>query len=172
MRNAYPIYEVTHVVPRLLELRGESVTEHSLDGCHEVGGNSAVVLSLDAEGRMLLRNADHSGKERGEVVDVGGVSVNRLGERDGLNISGLRSVREDALELLVVVEHILVIVRDGPSPGSVLQVLTLYISRVMSTPYCASTGAVERTAALCASVRGTTSAGMTRSEARVAMVLE
>jgi len=70
----------------------EGIAQGFAHRCEQVLAHNGIVLGLNAKARVLLGDAPHGGRERGETIDVGGVSPNRMrkGFRLSRRISGWR----------------------------------------------------------------------------------
>lgn len=92
--------------PSILDVVGQGIAKNLADGADQVVTNDGVMVGLDEERSVLLSNALNSVRKLGKVVDVLGISKNRVGEGSLLSASLLVSEREVVLQLGMGAEHV------------------------------------------------------------------
>lgn len=94
--------------PSLLDLGGQGRAENLTNGTDEMRADNLILLRLDEERDVLLSDTLNSMRQLAEVVDVGGVGEDRVGEGGLLSTRLLVTQREVVLELGVGAEHVAV----------------------------------------------------------------
>ena len=108
LRDELAREQPVHLVPRGGDLGGDGVAEDVADGPHEVVADDGVLVGLDAQRHVLVRDALHDRREvgGGRVDQVDGVGDDRRGQRLGLLTDGLVGLVEHPHQLGVRLEHV------------------------------------------------------------------
>ncbi|OSN12808.1 hypothetical protein BV341_05685 [Pseudomonas syringae pv. actinidiae] len=104
--------------PSVYNLGSRRIAQNLADGLDQVLADNSVLRRLDLERHVLVRNARDRLRERGKVVDVGGIGEDGVGEGARLGAGGLRGKAEDVFEGGVLRDE--VVVEDGGDGFAVL----------------------------------------------------